>query len=131
MHSYTYSEVRNTLYPIVRNIFTDEFAQKYHETIEYLNALPKEIFVEIMFDKMGETDSFIHQLALTIGTSVSPSKILDNFPDCIVVFMYLRYFWLSNHLMHHDQNTEILLPKDKKSFFIELLINTWKIALPK
>lgn len=130
MHSYTYSEVRNTLYPIVKNIFTDEFAGKYHETITYLDTLPKEALVDIMCSKMDETDSFIKQLALTIGTPVGPSKILGNFPDCIVVFMYLRYFWLSNHLMHNDQNTVILLPEDKQSFFIELLINTWKIALP-
>lgn len=125
MKTYTYNEVRTTLFKIIQNVFSPTFVRKYEDNIDrYSHSIDR-----IMLENSDRIDSLVRQYSLCTDFPASCEAIAVKQSAKMLCALYMRYYLISNYLMQQPQDDTIEFPESEGEFFSAVLITFWQTVL--
>ena len=118
MKQYTVTKLREKLASIVPKIFTSEYAAVY----ESMSDMSQEDATELVTSTIDETNSLIVIFANCLNDPYQISSIINQTQPLLLFSLYMRYYYLTRHLMSTDQNKLFSLRENDKDFLLDVLI---------
>lgn len=116
---------RKRLGGIVKNIFTEDFAYKYHFIAKNLNQDP----ALIMNKYKSQTNDFVELLSNNLLDCISLSKIIKESDDYVAFCFFLRYNLFTQYLTNEGSSNMFSVSSEENEFFKQVFLDYWQSGL--
>lgn len=121
MAHYSVKETRVRLGEIMEKIFIEDFTVKYNS----ISKQVENIADQILQQEQSNTDAYTLLISKNIDNNDCLMNINKTASPLVVFTFFMRYHFVTSHLIQSNQEQTLNFPSDDGDFVEEIFINYW------